>query len=120
MWELRLPGGGKIGLYPPKHLTVIDLDLIRSFQATSQCRRLFHRFWSWLPAKPICCPRGFAGVPTLCWSFFLPILWPPRSGSPLLLTNTCYSIALLSPLGGLLKNITRIIRNLFCDMCASR
>jgi hypothetical protein len=38
--------------------------------------RISSRFWSGLPAKPVCCPRGFGGIPTLCWSFFA-IQTPP-------------------------------------------
>src|SRR6185295_7655552 len=34
------------------------------------------RFWSGLPANPVCCPRGFGGIPALCWSFFVAIFSP--------------------------------------------
>jgi hypothetical protein len=29
------------------------------------------RFWSRAPAMPVCCPRGFVRIPTLCWSFLV-------------------------------------------------
>src|SRR6185295_11927671 len=35
------------------------------------------RFWSGFPANPVCCPRGFGGIPALCWSLTaIPLILP--------------------------------------------